>query len=97
MKLRPEEYELIGRWIVSGGSATGDAVEDHINRLIASHLQKVAISRELGAWEVLYRDPTDGRYWELTYPQGEMHGGGPKRLTCIARKVAAAKYDLTQG
>jgi len=96
MKLRPEEYDLIGRWIVSGGSAARDAVEDRIDRLIASHLEEIAISREWGAWEVLYRVPIDGRYWELTYPHGEMQGGGPKRLTCINLKVAATKYDLAQ-
>ena len=44
-------------------------------------------------WETLYRDPRDGRLWELTYPQSEMHGGGPRRLHVLSRDEAAAKYE----
>lgn len=33
-----------------------------------------------GGWAILYRHRRTGEFWELTYPNGEMHGGGPRRL-----------------
>ena len=36
----------------------------------------------------IYRDPKDARLWELSYPQSEMHGGGPAKLTCISSQLA---------
>jgi len=65
-----------------------NAVCDRIELLVSQHLTKVAG----GGWETLYQDPDDGRYWELTYPQGEMHGGGPPRLTYLPHELAQAKY-----
>jgi hypothetical protein len=53
---------------------------------------QVAVHPEHGAWEILFRDPADGRYWELTYPQGGMQGGGPKRLKVLDVGSACAKY-----
>ena len=97
MGLRPEEADLVGNWIVTGTVVEGDAVEKRISQLIATHLQKIAVSPEAGAWETLYRDPNDGRYWELTYPQSEMHGGGPRRLMHLSASEAAAKYRLGAG
>jgi hypothetical protein len=80
MTLKPEETELIGDWVLHDGRMVLDATEQRIDLLISQHLEKVAVSPESGGWDVLYRDPIDGRYWELTYPKGEMHGGGPRRL-----------------
>jgi hypothetical protein len=76
------------------GQVCGDVTQRRIAELISNRLQKLAISPEYGAWEILYRDPFDGRYWELTYPQGEMHGGGPKQLRNLARATALAKYKI---
>jgi hypothetical protein len=92
VNLRPEETDLIGKWVKKGTSVVADPVEVRINRLIAHDLQKLAVSAASGSWEILYRDPEDGRYWELTYPHGEMHGGGPKRLTNLPAIAAIAKY-----
>lgn len=72
----------------------GDAVEDRIDWLTSEQLVQVAVHPEHGAWEILYHDPTDGRFWELTYPQGEMQGGGPKRLHVLALDEASVKYRL---
>lgn len=94
--LGPDETDLIGQWVKEGNRVIGDPVEARIDRLIAHHLQKLAVSPEFGGWEILYRDPDDGRYWELTYPHGEMHGGGPKRLTNIPAMAAIAKYLLSK-
>jgi immunity protein 27 of polymorphic toxin system len=40
-------------------------------------------------------DRRDGRLWECTYPQGEMHGAGPPQLSVISPEMAAAKYPVS--
>jgi hypothetical protein len=95
MNLGPDETDLVGNWIQGSDGVVSDSVEKRINQLIADHLRKVAVSPESGGWEVLYRDPLDGRYWELTFPHSEMHGGGPRRLTCIPLDQMNAKYRLS--
>jgi hypothetical protein len=94
MKLEHTETDLVGKWISAHGRIVGDEIENRIELLIKEHLRKIAVSPTAGAWETLYQDPSDGRYWELTYPQGEMQGGGPRRLTAIAAQAARAKYRL---
>src|SRR5579872_1950519 len=82
-KIEPHETELTGNWVVEGGHVRGDATCERVNWLTQSWLVQVAHSRSGGGWETLYRDPSDGRLWERTYPQGEMHGGGPPRLVLL--------------
>lgn len=31
-------------------------------------------------WAILYRHRTTGKLWDVTFPYGEMHGGGRRRL-----------------
>jgi hypothetical protein len=95
VNLKPEETDLIGKWVKQGARVVADPVELRINQLIAHRLEKLAVSSESGGWEILYRDPDDGRYWELTYPHSEMHGGGPKRLTNLPVIAAIAKYRFS--
>jgi hypothetical protein len=94
-KLQPNEQILTGRWLIENGHTRGDAICERIEWLIAHHLQKVAISPESGGWETLYRDPDDGRYWERTYPQSAMHGGGPPQLQCVTPQEARTKYGAS--
>lgn len=94
MKLRPTETEVVGRWIFDGGASHADEACHRIELLTTNILQKLADSRECGAWETLYRDPSDGRLWERTYPQGDLHGGGPPRLAVISEADARKKYDF---
>ena len=89
-KLRPEETELIGKWDVVGNTVVEDSICLRIEMLISSYLEKIGG----GGWETLYRDPKDHRYWELTYPQGHVHGGGPPRLAVLSEKEARKKYSL---
>jgi hypothetical protein len=91
-RLQPNEQILTGRWLVEGGRARGDAACERIEWLIAHYLQKIAESPQSGAWETLYRDPEDGRYWERTYPEGQMHGGGPPQLKRLTIQEASEKY-----
>ena len=91
-KLQLNEQILTGRWLVEDGRARGDDVFERIEWLIAHHLRKIANSPQSGAWETLYRDPDDGRFWERTYPQSEMQGGGPPQLKCVSAQEASKKY-----
>ena len=95
MSLRPDETDLVGKWVKDGNRIVADQVELRIGELIGHELKKIAVNPDAGGWEVLFRDPHDGRYWELTYPQSEMHGGGPKRLTSLSPTAACAKYRLS--
>jgi hypothetical protein len=91
-RIEPHETELPGGWVVEGGPVRGDDISERIKWLTENWLLQLAYSRDGGAWETLYRDPTDGRLWERTYPQGEMHGGGPPRLALLTPSQAAEKY-----
>jgi Immunity protein 27 len=94
MKLQPNETMLTGSWLIQSGQARRDATCERIEWLVSHHLQKVTDSPQSGAWETLYRDPDDGRYWERTYPQGEMQGGGPPQLRYLTTEEAKQKYGV---
>lgn len=57
---------------------------------IGNHL--VQLGADSSGWDELYRDPGGGRLWEPTWPQSEMHGGGPPRLTHLMIDAARSKY-----
>src|ERR1044071_10300922 len=83
-ELVTEETDLRGNWVVQDDrSVVGDATEERIEWLTTQKLERIA--NDSSGWEILYRDPLDGRLWELTYLRGEMHGGGPRRLRIISR------------
>ena len=65
-----------------------------VHRGTANYLRKVAISEEWAGWETLFQDPRDGRFWERTFPQGEMQGAGPPRLDVISSSEAHKKYKF---
>jgi hypothetical protein len=90
--LQPSENELIGNWIADGAIVRGDDMCKRIEWLTSKILQKITVSKEWGAWETLFRDASDGRYWERTYPQGHLQGGGPPQLRCLTLVEAKAKY-----
>lgn len=87
----PDETAIVGEWIKVGDRVEGDGVCGRIEKLTNRYFE------ELGAggtgWETLYRDPTDGRFWEHTYRQSEMHGGGPPALSLLSADAAREKYS----
>lgn len=93
-QIAPTETLLEGRWLNAGGAVRGDDVALRVQRLIDGYLEFRA-SRD-GGWSKLYRDPADGRFWELTYPMGEMHGGGPPRLEAISDASARSRYGVAE-
>lgn len=92
MRLRPDETELVGHWKHEGGKFLADDTSQKIVELVREWLKFVA--RTSDGWEQLLRYPLDGRFWELTYPTSEMHGGGPPALRVISEDVARSKYGI---
>ena len=90
--LNPEETKLIGKWIYNGAKVEGDPVCLRIEHLIQNHL--IEIKFDLKDFSQLYRDPEDNRYWKLTYPHYEMHGGGPPCLEVISEAEARKIYNF---
>jgi hypothetical protein len=91
-KLEPHETSLIGEWIESNGKVVGDENCERIKDLLQNQLVKLADAD--GGWSMLMRDPNDDRLWELTYPHGEWHGGGPPALFHISKERAKEKYNF---
>lgn len=42
---------------------------------------------KVGDWAILYRSRETGDLWDITYPHGEMHGGGPRRLRLLTHRA----------
>ena len=93
--LGPEERQLVGSWVEEEGERTVDDVDRRIFWLVTRRLVPRGIAH--GGWEQLYQDPRDGRYWELSFPQGSLHGGGPRRLDCVTALVARERYGVEIG
>jgi hypothetical protein len=94
-ELQPDETELVGQWLNTGGRIQGDSGCRRIEWLVSERLRR--LGADASGWDVLYRDPRDGRLWELTFPMSEMHGGGPPRLSLISPDAAASKYPAAVG
>lgn len=95
-KIKSDELELLGSTLRDGKLKIDGDVCARINWLIAGVLRHVGVGRNSGGWDSLYVDPADGRYWLLTYPHGEMHGGGPPQLKCVpltAEEIAAGFFS----
>lgn len=72
------------------GRIAADDAAQRIEILTSEHL--VPVTSTAGGWDKLFRDPSDGRFWEKTYPQSGLHGGGPPKLAVLSEKDARAKY-----
>ena len=92
MGISPDEVKIIGSWVMVNGRMIEDDTSQRISSLVKTELQHVATSKD--GWEKLYRDPRDGRLWELTHPQSEMQGGGPQALLLTSPESAHEKYGV---
>lgn len=90
-KLSKDEAYLKCEWLFNKGKVTGNDTCERIEYLITT-FEKLGTAS--GGWETLYKDNSDGRYWELTYEHSEMHGGGPQSLRNISEAEAKEKYKL---
>jgi hypothetical protein len=91
-KIEANETTIIGQNILVQGRIAGDDASQRIADLVTTHLTK--LGHDQSGWDTLYRDPYDGRLWELIYPQSELQGGGPPSLVVISQDAAAAKYKV---
>lgn len=73
-KLRAHETRLVGKWYSTADGIVGNDACDRIDDVTENHIRR--LSTDSSGWDTLYIDPDDGRYWELLYPQSEMHAGG---------------------
>lgn len=94
MKKRIDSSEtlLIGNWVSRGNVLVADETCKRIEYLTKHILKEVATSDD--GWDTLYVDAGDFRYWELTYPNSESHGGGAPSLKCLSRQEVAGKYNI---
>lgn len=90
MKILPNEQKIVGRWLIEDGKLVADSNAARIDALITGPLREVARSDD--GWSVLYIDEGDGRYWELSYPESELHGGGPPLLEVISSDAVNERY-----
>jgi len=84
------ERQIVGQWLEQHGRVVADEACRRIYELVRGGLQLLGAAD--GGWSQLYRDPDDGRLWELTYPNSSWHGGGPPTLQHLNPEVAHAKY-----
>jgi hypothetical protein len=94
-RLGSAETALLETRLTVDGESLRGPVSLRMDHLIAHDL--VEIGTADAGWSTLYQDPEDGRYWELTYPMSDMHGGGPRSLTLVSDAVAAQKYGAPTG
>ena len=92
MHLKKDETHLVGSWKLVEGRMVEDEVSKRIKRLIREDLSPLASSGD--GWNRLFRDRSDGRLWELTYPVSSTQAGGPPALTVIDEVSARGKYKF---
>lgn len=76
--------------MVVKGRVVGDDVCNQINEMLSNELEEIA-SKD-GGWTKLLRD-TNQSYWQLTYPQSYLQGGGPPQLEAVKTRDIASWHD----
>ena len=92
MGIKPNETIIESDLDILGSKEEAWKASMRIHYLTDNYLIKKATTN--GGWDILYQDPTDLRYWELTAPKGEYHGSGPLRLSYVSNLDAILKYNL---
>jgi len=90
MTIKSNEEVLQGAWRVVNGKMQADETTQRIESLVHGYLKKIGADES--GWDVLYVDPSDGRFWELVYLESESHGGGPPTLRHVTEAQAREKY-----
>jgi hypothetical protein len=75
--------KIIGSWKDVNGRVVADENCDIIERIISEKL--VYLADDKSGWNKLYINNIDKSLWELTYPEGDLQGGGPPTLTRVKK------------
>lgn len=63
-------------------------------RYLEENILKEIANNNCGEWTWLYLDESDGRYWELFYPEANWKDNGPPSLRHISEAEAKEKYKF---
>jgi hypothetical protein len=88
--IEPHETLICGGLKLVEGHIVPDESLLRIRTLVETELERIGCTSD--GWETLFRRRSDGRLWELFYPHGKLHGGGPESLRSISTVEAAHKY-----
>ena len=91
-QIESNETEILGHSIIVQGKIIDNDTTQRIFELVSRYLIK--LNHDQSGWDTLYRDPKDGRLWELFYPLSEIQGGGPPSLIVISLDKAIIKYTI---
>jgi len=91
-KITSDEKIISGKWLESENGVINDENGKRIEYLTDHYLEK--IDTDSSGWNILYKDPADGRLWIKTYPNSEMHGGGPPQLKQISLTEAKKQFQV---
>jgi len=80
---------LIGKWVTDNGDVIANDDCTRIEYLIENEFTKVSSSA--GGWKTLFMDKKR-LYWERTYNESHLHGGGPASLIPLSKDEAISKY-----
>ncbi len=92
MKIEAHETIIESDSTLVGSEEEARRANLRILHLTHHHLVKTATANE--GWAILYQDPTDQRYWELTFPKSYYHGCGPRKLSYLSNPDATLKYNI---
>ena len=89
--INSQESSLVGHWLFRGSLVVADEICLRIESLTSDYLIELASSSD--GWSTLFKDPIDGRFWERTYPQSQLHGSGPPALHCVDLSINRIRYN----
>jgi hypothetical protein len=93
---QPQEVALVGKWVAAEGRVVADATCQRIQTLVERVLERLVDHPNDQGWTTLFRDQRDGRFWELTYPESQLQGGGPPALHMLSPTEVESRYGLCQ-
>ncbi len=91
-KLNRNELEINDDFYFNGKKIVKGEGSLRIDWLLDNHLVKVA--NDESGWLTLLKDPDDGRFWILDYPDSSTHGGGMRCLRNIDTNEIAEKFKI---
>ena len=76
------DREIIGKWELKNGKIIADLNCQLIESMLKDDLSELMTAED--GWTKQYKGKEDD-IWELTFPQSNLQGGGPPKLTIIEK------------